>query len=107
MSPILQNILAAIGASGLMSLVITSIISRQLNKAYAKQDQREKLRSENQLLMMSLIDKQSDMVHLMARKLHDSGVINGDLGELDKKYKELYSQYNENIKSLALEILKK
>lgn len=107
MSPILQNILAAIGASGLMSLVITSIISRQLNKAYAKQDQREKLRSENQLLMMSLIDKQSDMVHLMARKLHDSGVINGDLGELDKKYKELYSQYNENIKSLALEVLKK
>ena len=107
MSPILQNILAAIGASGLMSLVITSIISRQLNKAYAKQDQREKLRSENQLLMMSLIDKQSDMVHLMATKLHDSGIINGDLGELDRKYKELYSQYNENIKSLALEVLKK
>lgn len=107
MSPFLQNILTAIGASGLMTLIVTSVITRKLNQAYAKQDQREKLRNENQLLMMSVIDKQSDMVHLMAKKLHDAGVINGDLEDLDKKYKELYSQYDENIRSLALEVLNK
>ena len=55
-----------------------------------------------QFLMMQRMDKLSEMTHLMAQKLHDQGVINGDLEKLDKKYKELDENYESEVKRLAL-----
>ena len=107
MSPIMQNILTAIGASGIMTLIFTSVVTRILNKQYAIADKKDRLRDDNQLLMMSKMDVQSEMIHLMANKLHEAKIINGDLEELDKKYRKLDEQYRENIRTLALEVLKK
>ena len=107
MSQLAQTLIAAFGASGICTWVFTQIIARQMNKQYEKLEQRERLRKENDLLMMSRMDNLSEMTHLMAAKLHDAGIINGDLEELDSKYKQLDARYNENLKKLALEVLNK
>ncbi len=107
MDSIVHIIIAVIGSSGIVGIIITTAVKRQLEKQYEKQNRREELRDENNLLMMSRMDNVSDMTHLMAKKLHDAGIINGDLKELDEKYKELDSNYDKNIKKLALEVLNK
>ena len=105
MSSLVQTILAAVGASGIVGLITTLIVTRVIQKSFDRQDRREKLRDENQFLMMKRLDNVADMTHLMANKLHEAGTINGDLGELDKKYKELNDEYSENIRRLAFEVL--
>lgn len=70
-------------------------------------DAQNKKAEEMQFLMMERIDNLSDTTHLMAKKLHDAGIINGDLEELDDKYKGLDAQYHESLKRLALEVLNK
>ena len=60
-----------------------------------------------QYLQMQRMDKLSEMTHLMAKKLHDKGVINGDLQALDKKYKELDDEYEDEVHRLALRYSKK
>ena len=107
MDDIAKMILAAIGASGIVSLVLTMVITRKINQGFAEIDRREKLRDENQLLMMDRVDNSAQMTHLIAQKLHDAGIINGDLKELDEENKRLNRKYNENIKQLAFEVLNK
>ena len=58
-----------------------------------------------QFLMMERIDNLSDTTHLMAKKLHDAGIINGDLAELDDKYKGLDAKYHDNLRRMALDVL--
>ena len=105
MSSLVQTILAAVGASGIVGLITTLIVTRVIQKSFDRQDRREKLRDENQFLMMKRLDNVADMTHLMANKLHEAGTINGDLEELDNKYKELNDEYSENIRRLAFEVL--
>lgn len=105
MSSLLQTILAAVGASGIVGLITTLIVTRVVQKSFERQDRRETLRDENQFLMMKRLDNVADMTHLMANKLHEAGTINGDLEELDEKYKRLNEEYDENIKKLAFEVL--
>ena len=107
MDNLIQVILAAVGASGIIGTIVTLVITRRIDKEFAKHDQREKLRDENQLLMMDRVDNSAEMTHLMAKKLHDAGVINGDLKELDEKNKRLNEKYNDHMKKLAAEVLRR
>lgn len=68
-------------------------------------EEQQRKNNEMQFLMMERIDNLSDMTHLMAKKLHDAGIINGDLEELEDKYKGLDAKYHESLKRLALEVL--
>ena len=107
MSEIWQMIVAAIGASGIVGVILTLIVTRLINRQFAKQDQREKLRDNNMFLMMERVDNCAEMTHLMAKKLHDAGIINGDLEELDNRNKELNGKYEDHLRNLALEVLNK
>ena len=107
MNDLITTIATALGASGIFSLIYTLIITRKMNQAFKRQDQREELQNENTFLMMARIDKLSETTKLMAEKLHNSGVINGDLKKLQDEYKELDDKYNQNMRHLALEYLKK
>lgn len=107
MDNLIQVVLAAAGASGIIGTIVTMVITRRINEEFAKHDQREKLRDENQLLMMDRVDNSAEMTHLMAKKLHDAGVINGDLKELDEKNKRLNEKYNDHMKKLAAEVLRR
>lgn len=75
-------------------------------REYSERKQELDKRQENnlrlQFLMMQRLDKLSELCHLMAKKLHDQGVINGDLEVLDRKYKELDDQYEEEVRRLAI-----
>lgn len=106
MSELWQVLLAAVSASGVVSLIVTTVIKHQMDEQYARQAQREDARDENTFLMMSRVDNCAEMTHMMARKLHDAGIINGDLKELDDKNKELDEKYEDHMKRLALKYLK-
>ena len=76
----------------------------------ARKAEAEKIQKKNtdiQFLMMERIDSLSDLTQMMARKLHDAGIINGDLEHMNQKYAGLNSDYEKSIKSLALEVLNK
>ena len=81
---------------------------------YFEDDERKKIyeaqqkkNTDVQFLMMERIDSLSDMTQMMARKLHDAGIINGDLEDMHRKYEGLNNEYEKNIKSLALKVLNK
>jgi len=101
-----HTIITAIGASGIVGMIVTMVVTRKLNQGFDKIDRREELRDQNQLLMMERVDNSAKMTHLMATKLHDAGIINGDLKELDEENKKLNRKYDENIRDLALEVLR-
>ena len=105
MDDIIKMILTAAASSGIVGVIITLIITNKVKQEFERLDRREKLRDENQLLMMSRIDNTADMTHMMATKLHDAGIINGGLKELDDKYRELNEEYGANLRRLALEVL--
>jgi hypothetical protein len=104
---ILQWVITVVGASGIVGTIITAVIKKQLEKQYEVMERREKLRDDNMFLMMERVDNCAEMTHMMAKKLHDAGIINGDLQELDDKNKELNGKYNDHLRSLALEVLNK
>ena len=109
MSPVLQAVLTILGSiagtSGIMYFVMTKIVARKMDKRYAEEDERDRLVEENMFLMMDRVDNAAEMTHMMAVKLHDAGVINGDLHALDEKNKELNEKYNDHLRSLALRVL--
>ena len=70
-------------------------------------EEQQKKNTEIQFLMMERMDSVCDMTQMMAKKLHDAGIINGDLEEMNQKYAGLNSQYESSIKSLALKVLNK
>lgn len=75
---------------------------REYNERKQQLDKQNEDNLRLQLLMMQRMDKLSEMTHLMAQKLHDKGVINGDLETLDRKYKELDDEYEREVHRLAL-----
>lgn len=89
------------------------LFERQISKRdslrereHAERKREQERQQENnlrlQFLMMQRMDKISEMTHLMAKKLHDQGVINGDLEALDNKYRELDEEYEREVRRLAL-----
>ena len=57
--------------------------------------------------MMDRIDSLSEMTQLMAKKLHDAGIINGDLEIMQNKYSGLNAEYEKTLRHLATEVLNK
>ena len=56
---------------------------------------------------MDKMDKMGDLTLLTAKKLHEAGVINGDLEEVKKEYKAADAEYEKHIKQLAVEVLRR
>lgn len=100
-----QVVLTAVASSGIVGTIITIAVKHQMDHMYEAQNRRETLRDENMFLLMERVDNSAEMTHMMAQKLHDAGVINGGLKELDEKNKSLNEKYNRNIKQLAMEVL--
>ena len=53
-------------------------------------------------ILVTKLDKLSVIVELMARKLHDAGVINGDLEKVQKDYAEIDEMYDEFIRDIIV-----
>lgn len=80
---------------------------REYTTRKQEMDTQQQKNTEIQFLMMERIDSLSDLTQMMAKKLHDAGIINGDLEHMNQKYEGLNSDYEKSIKSLALKVLNK
>lgn len=103
MSSLWQMILT----SGLFSLLMTLVVTWVVNSGFKKIERWQKMKTDETFLMMNKMDKMGDLTVLMANKLHEAGIINGDLEEVKKEYKAADSEYERHIKQLAAEILKR
>ena len=97
----------AILASGVFSLIVTLVVTRIVNNGFSKIEAWQKMKTDETFLMMDKMDKLGEMTVLMANKLHEAGIINGDLEEVKKKYKAADEAYETHIKKLAAEVLKR
>lgn len=97
----------AVITSGVFTLITTLIITRIFNKGFSQIDRWQQKKTDEAFLMMAKMDKMGDLTILMANKLHEAGIINGDLEELKKEYHVADAEYDKHIKMLAAEILKK
>lgn len=103
MSGLWQSILA----SGVFTLIMTLIVTWVVNSGFRKIERWQKLKTDETFLMMDKMDKMGDLTLLTAKKLHEAGVINGDLEEVKKEYKAADAEYEKHIKQLAAEVLRR
>lgn len=103
----MSQLMQMICASGVITTIMTLIITRLVNRQFDQVKEWKEKKSENELLMMIKMDKLGDLTVLMAKRLHDVGIINGDLEEVKNDYKAADDAYDKNIKKLAAEVLRK
>lgn len=96
MADTIWQLIISSGVLGLVgSLVVSRLVSGKMDRLKRDRD----LEKEERYLMMCMLRKSVDMTQLMAQKLHDAGIINGDLEALnrasedaEKKYEDLLLQ---------------
>lgn len=103
----MEQILQVILASGIVTTIVTLIISRIVNGQLDQIKHMQQTKTESDFLLWTKIDMQGELIELMALKLHEAGVINGDLEEVKKKYKQASDDYEKHIRHLAAEVLRK
>ena len=67
----------------------------------------QQTKTDNDFLLWTKIDKQGDLVLLMANKMHEAGIINGDLENVKQEYKAADAEYEKHVRKLAAEVLRK
>lgn len=89
-----------ITASGVLVTLMTAIITKVVNRRFDEIELREKNRARLEKIMILRADKMSEMVELMAKKLHDGGIINGDLAELEHSFLLVDKDYEDYLRDL-------
>jgi len=103
----MSNIWQMILTSGVFSLVMTLVVTWVVNSGFKKIEHWQHVKTDETFLMMEKMDKMGALTVLMANKLHEAGIINGDLEELKKDYKAADAEYDKHIKQLAAEVLRR
>lgn len=103
----MSQVWQTICASGALTLIMTLIITQIVNSQFNQMKSWQQTKVENDLLMMTKLDKLGDMTVLMANKLHEAGVINGDLEDLKQDYKKADDKYEDQLRKIAAEIKRK
>ena len=89
-----------ITASGVLVVAMTAIVTKVVNQRFDEMERREKDRARLEKIMICRTDKMSGMVELMADKLHERGIINGDLEALRQAYAVTDREYEEYLREL-------
>ena len=89
-----------ITASGVLVVAMTAIVTKVVNQRFDEMERREKDRARLEKIMICRTDKMSGMVELMADKLHEQGIINGDLEQLRQAYAVTDREYEEYLREL-------
>lgn len=96
----LSEVWQYITASGVLVTLMTAIITKVVNRRFDEIESREKNRARLEKIMILRADKMSEMVELMAKKLHDGGIINGDLEELEHTFQLVDKDYEDYLRDL-------
>ena len=94
----MQTVWEYITASGVLVIAMTAVITKVVNMRFDEMERRDKDRARLEKIMLCRTDKMHEMVELMATKLHDKGIINGDLAELRQKYEATDREYEEYLR---------
>lgn len=103
----MSQVMQIICASGLIGTVITLIVTRIVNDQLDQIKSLQKTKTESDFLLWSKIDKMGDLTLLMAKRMHEAGIINGDLDAVKQQYKEADAKYEDHIRHLAAEVLRR
>ena len=95
-----NSVLEYITASGILMTVMTVVVTKIVNRRFDEMERREKDRARLEKIMICRTDKMSGMVELMADKLHEQGIINGDLEQLRQAYAVTDREYEEYLREL-------
>ena len=95
-----NSVLDYIAASGIIMTVMTVVVTKIVNRRFDEMERREKDRARLEKIMICRTDKMSGMVELMADKLHERGIINGDLEALRQAYAVTDREYEEYLREL-------
>ena len=95
-----NSVLEYITASGILMTVMTVVVTKIVNRRFDEMERREKDRARLEKIMICRTDKMSGMVELMADKLHEQGIINGDLEALRQAYAVTDREYEEYLREL-------
>lgn len=93
-----NSILDYITASGILVTVMTVVVTKVVNGRFDEMEKRDRDRARLEKIMLCRTDKMHEMVLLMADKLHDKGIINGDLAELQQRYEATDREYEEYLR---------
>ena len=96
----MQTVWQYITASGVLVVAMTAIVTKVVNQRFDEMERREKDRARLEKIMICRTDKMSGMVELMADKLHERGIINGDLEALRQAYAVTDREYEEYLREL-------
>ena len=96
----MQAVWQYITASGVLVVAMTAIVTKVVNQRFDEMERREKDRARLEKIMICRTDKMSGMVELMADKLHERGIINGDLEALRQAYAVTDREYEEYLREL-------
>ena len=96
----MQTVWQYITASGVLVVAMTAIVTKVVNRRFDEMERREKDRARLEKIMICRTDKMSGMVELMADKLHERGIINGDLEALRQAYAVTDREYEEYLREL-------
>lgn len=103
----MSQVLQIICASGIIGTIITVIVTRAVTDQLDQLKSMQKTKTESDFLLWTKIDKLGDLTLLMAKRLHEAGIINGDLEAVKQQYKEADANYEDHIRHLAAEVLRK
>lgn len=103
----MSSAVQVICASGIFTTIMTLILTRIVNRQFDQMKKWQESKKTNDFLLWTKIDKLGQMTNLMANKLHEAGIINGDLKELYQEYRTADQKYNDNLKEMAAEIMRK
>ena len=103
----MSQLIQIICASGIVGTVLTLVVTRIVNSQLDAIKKLQQTKTENDFLLWTKIDKQGELTCLMAEKMHDAGIINGDLEELKREYKKADEDYDKHLKRLAAEVMRR
>ncbi len=97
-----KTVIQIIASSGVVGLIVTLSVNRIVTRMFDNFENQKKQQQKLEKILVTKLDKLSVIVELMARKLHDAGVINGDLEKVQKDYAEIDEMYDEFIRDIIV-----
>lgn len=88
--------------SGIIGTIISVTTSKLINRRFDELDSKKKSQAKYEGLLLKKIDKLAELVELMARKLHDAGVINGDLERIRSSYKTVDEEFDQYMNEVVV-----
>lgn len=91
---------------GLVIAIVSLVVTRAVNRRFDMMEQRRENQIRLEKFLLTKTDELAELVELMALKLHEKGVINGDLEETRQRYLSSDREYEDWLREMLSRQLK-